>query len=619
MYVLGTAGHVDHGKSVLVRALTGIDPDRLPEEKRREMTIDLGFAWLKLPSGREVSIVDVPGHERFIKNMLAGVGGIDLALLVIAADEGVMPQTKEHLAILDLLNVKNGLMVVTKKDLVSEGELELVILEAEEVAKGTVLDGAPILVVSAKTGEGLSELITAIDRQLDFTPQRSDIGRPRLPIDRAFVIKGFGTVVTGTLIDGKLRVGQEVEILPVGLRTHIRGLETHKRRIDTALPGSRVAANLAGIPAEDLERGMVITTPGWLKPTQFLDVRLRAVRELPHPITHNMSVTFHTGASETAGRVRLLDKERLEAGESGWAQVKLARPVAVVKGDLFIIRSALGTLGGGEVVDTHPRRHHRFQPAVIRSLEVRGKGTPEDVLLATLEASGPCELGKAALECHLSEAEVRKALKSLIQGGQAVAAGPEGERQLLLPQTYWKNLVEQVQRLLENYHSQFPLRRGMPKEEFKSRLKMLPQRLDDLLQKLVEEGVVVEEKAGVRLPSHQVRLSPEQQAEVRAYLEALAKSPYSPPTNLSLDPELLSLLLEEGKVVKVSEEVIFSTGAYEEMLGLVVEHLKKHGKITVAEVRDLFRTSRKYAVALMEYLDEQRITRRVGNERVLRG
>jgi len=618
MYVLGTAGHVDHGKSVLVQALTGIDPDRLPEEKSREMTIDLGFAWLKLPSGREVSIVDVPGHERFIKNMLAGVGGIDLALLVIAADEGVMPQTREHLAILDLLNVKNGLVVLTKKDLVDEEGLELVALEAEEVIKGTVLAEAPIVAVSAKTGEGLPELIAAIDRQLDFTPQRRDIGRPRLPIDRAFTVKGFGTVVTGTLIDGQLRVGQEVEILPPGRRTHIRGLETHKRRIDVALPGSRVAANLASVPAEELERGMVITAPGWLKPTRFVDVRLRAIRELPRPITHNMSITFHTGASETAGKVRLLDREKLEAGESGWAQLKLNRPVAVAKGDLFIIRSTLGTLGGGEVVDTRPKKHRRFQPAVIRSLEIRGGGTPEDALLAMLEASGPCELERAMLECHISEAEARKALKSLIESGRVIAVGPEGPRQFLLHQASWNKLVEQVEKLVASYHSQFPLRRRMPKEELKSRLRTSPQHLDDLLQELIAKGILMEEGAGVRLPSHQVRLSPKQQAEVEAFLAALAQSPYSPPTNLSLDPELLNLLLEEGKVVKVSEEVVFSAVAYEEMVKRIVEHLKSYGKITVAEVRDLFQTSRKYAVALMEYLDEQRITRRVGNERVLR-
>jgi selenocysteine-specific elongation factor len=365
MYVLGTAGHIDHGKSALVHALTGIDPDRLPEEKRRGMTTDLGFAWLKLPSGREVSIVDVPGHERLVKNMLAGAGGIDLALLIIAADEGVMPQTKEHLAILDLLGVERGIVVVTKKDLVDKEGLDLAVMEAEEVIKGTTLAQAPVVEVSALTKEGLPDLINVIDHLLDSTPQRADISKPRLAIDRVFTMRGFGTVVTGTLINGQLRVRQEIEILPPGLRTHIRGLQTHKRKIDTALPGSRVAANLHGVSTEELERGMVITTPGWLKPTQLLDVKLRAVPDLPRPIRHNMSLTFHFGASEVAGRVRLLDKEKLGGGESGWAQIRLAYPVAVANGDLFVIRVPQGTIGGGEIVDSHPKRHRRFKSAVI--------------------------------------------------------------------------------------------------------------------------------------------------------------------------------------------------------------------------------------------------------------
>ncbi len=618
MYVLGTAGHVDHGKSVLVRALTGIDPDRLPEEKKREMTIDLGFAWFKLPSGREVSIVDVPGHERFIKNMVAGVGGIDLALLVIAADEGVMPQTREHLAILDLLGIKKGLVIITKKDLVDEEGLELVNMEAEEVIKGTTLAEAPIVAVSAITGEGLPELIATIDRLLDFTPPRRDIGRPRLAIDRVFTIKGFGTVVTGTLIDGKFKVGQEVEILPPGLRTHIRGLETHKRRIETALPGTRVAVNLAGIHAEELERGMVLTTPGWLKPTRFLDVKLRAISSLPRPITHNMSVTFHSGASEVGGKVRLLDKEELKAGESGWAQLSLTRLVTVAKGDLFVIRSPQTTLGGGEIVDIHPKRHRRFQAAVIESLKAREEGSPEKILLASLEASGPSRLEEVALQCLLSEVEVKKALENLVEQKQVMTVGPEGPQQLLLSRSHWERLSQEATKLVQGYHSQFPLRRGMPKEELKSRLKILPQYFADLLAKFAAERVLVEEGATVRLPSHSIKLSPKQQAEVDAFLKNLAQNPFSPPTNPNLDPELINLLVEEGKVVKVGEGIFFSASAYQEMVRQIIQHLKSRGKITVAEVRDRFQTSRKYAVALMEYLDDQKITRRVGNERVLR-
>lgn len=617
MYVLGTAGHIDHGKSVLVRALTGIDPDRLPEEKKRGMTIELGFAWLRLPSGREVSIVDVPGHERFVKNMLAGVGGIDMALLVIAADEGVMPQTREHLAILDLLNVKNGIVVITKKDLVDDEGLGLATMEAEEVIRGTSLAEAPIVTVSGVTREGLPELVTAVDRLLDLTLQRRDIGRPRLPIDRVFTARGFGTVVTGTLIDGELRVGEEVEVLPPGLEAHVRGIEIHKAKTDLAVPGNRVAVNLGSIRTQELERGMVITTPGWLRTTRLLDVKVRAVSDLASPITHNMSVAFYTGASEVAGKIRLLDRETIPAGEGGWAQIGLALPVAATKGDLFVVRSSRGTMGGGKIVDARPRRHRRFQAAVIDGLQA-GEGSIEDAVLAVLEARGMSELRELALQCDISEGEAGKLLEDLAAAGQAVLIGGSEGHRVFLSCSRWKGLVGETTRLLRDYHSLFPLRRGMPREEFRSRLKSQPRHLEGIVRKLVNDGNLADEGAALRLPSHSVRLAPVQQSAVDAFLRTLIESPYCPPTDSPLDPELLSLLLEENKVVKVSEGIVFSVSAYQEMVKRIIEHTRSQGTITVAEVRDLFGTSRKYAKALMEHLDAQRITRRVGDERVLR-
>jgi selenocysteine-specific elongation factor len=617
MYVLGTAGHVDHGKSVLVHALTGIDPDRLPEEKKRGMTIDLGFAWFKLGSEKEVSIVDVPGHERLVGNMLAGVGGIDLALLVIAADEGVMPQTREHLAIIDLLNIERGIVVITKKDLVDEEGLALAIMEAKEVTKGTTLAEAPIVATSAVTGDGLPELTTAIDHLLDFTPQRRDIDRPRLPIDRIFTLKGFGTVVTGTLIDGKLRTGQKVEVLPPGLETHVRGMEIHKHRADVALPGSRVAASLSNIHTEELERGMVITAPGWLKPTRWLDAKLRAVSDLPRFITHNMSVMFHTGATKVAGKVRLLDTEKLRASEKGWVQIGLTRAVAVAKGDRFIIRSPQGTLGGGEIIDTHPQRHRRFQPAVIESLKAR-EGRVEDAMLAILEAKGICEFREFVAQCYLPEAEAREVLENLAKAARVVLIGSGKAHQFLLSCSYWGHLVEEAIGLVRDYHSAFPLRQGMPREELRSRLKIPSPHFDGILRKLAEDGYLAGEGARVRLPSHSTRLSPAQQSKVDAFLRILSQNSYSPPSDLPLEPELLNLLLEQKKVVRVSEGIIFSASAYEEIVKRIIDYIRSQGKITVAEVRDLFRTSRKYAVALMEYLDDQKITRRVGDERVLR-
>ena len=351
MYVIGTAGHVDHGKSTLVKALTNIDPDRLPEEKEREMTVDLGFAWMELPSGREVSIVDVPGHERFIKNMVAGVGAIDLAMLIVAADESIMPQTREHLAILDILQIRKGMVVVTKTDLVDEELVELVKAEVEDVLEGTSFEGCPMVGVSAYTGDGLDDLRATIDKVLDDTEVRRDVGRPRLPIDRCFSISGFGTVVTGTLIDGSLAVGQEVELAGSGRRGRIRGLQSHQSKVEEAQPGVRLAVNLSGLSRSDIDRGQVLTPAGWLPTTMRVDARFRMVKNAPHPLRHNEGVTFHIFTSESPARVRLLDADRLTPGNEGWVQVLLSNPLPMVKGDFFVIRSAEDTLGGGQVVD----------------------------------------------------------------------------------------------------------------------------------------------------------------------------------------------------------------------------------------------------------------------------
>ncbi len=618
MYVLGTAGHVDHGKSALVKALTGIDPDRLAEEKERGLTIELGFAWLKLPSGKEVSIVDVPGHERFIKNMLAGVGGIDIALLIIAADEGVMPQTREHLAILDLLGISQGIVVITKKDLVDEEMLELVSMDAEDVLMGTVLEGAPMIATSATTGEGLDNLLSAIDTLLESTSQRRDIGKPRLSVDRIFTMKGFGTVATGTLIDGQFSIGKQVEILPGGQRATIRGLQTHKKMMETALPGSRVAMNLSGVNVDDLQKGCVITSPGWLIPSKFLDVKLRTTRDLSQPITHNKSITFHTGAAEVFGKVRLLDREKINPGESGWAQIVLSQPVAAAGGDLFIIRSATGTLGGGKIVDTQAKRHRRFQSRVIESLESREKGSPEDMLISTLEANEPAEFGSILAACSLSSADAAEIIKNLMTENLMIMLGPEGPRALLFSIGGWTRLSNDVQKALQGFHQQFPLRMGMPKEELRSRLKIPQQHFADALKKLNRDGILLEEGTVVKLPSHEVKFSGKQQIEVESFLKALEENPFSPSPPVISQPELLNALIDQRQVVKLGDNVIFAAHAYDEMVNRITDHLKSSGKITVAQVRDMFSTSRKYALALMEHLDEQKITRRVGDERVLR-
>ncbi len=620
MYVLGTAGHVDHGKSMLVHALTGIDPDRLPEEKVRGMTIDLGFAWLKLPSGREVSIVDVPGHERFIKNMLAGIGGIDLALLIVAADEGVMPQTREHLSILDLLRIGHGVVAVTKKDLVDADWLELVKSDIQEVTKGTVLEDSPIIPVSSVTGEGIRELQTAVDHLLDNVPPKRNVGRPRLPVDRIFTVPGFGTVVTGTLIDGQLVTGEEVEVVPGGLKSRVRGLQSHKHKMERVDPGSRVAANLSGIATEQLSRGQVVTTPGWLQPTVMVDVKLRFLKSAVRPLKHNAEVTFHSGAAESEARVRLLDKQELRPGDSGWAQIMLAGPVALVRGDLFIIRSPSATLGGGQVIDPHARRRHRrFHQQTIDSLASREKGAPDEVILNILEAKGPLDLPGLTNESNLPPAEVKKLTESLLQNKQAMMLGDKVTTALFFSPGGWSRFVGKVTDIVKSHFEQFPLRAGMPKEALRTRLKLAQQPFGNALERFLKEGALLEDGLSLRLPGREVHLTRAQQESIDRYLASLNGNPFSPPSDFEPDAELLNLLVERKRVVKVSDNVVFAASAYEEMVKRISDLARNRGQIGLSEVKDMFNTSRKYAVSLLEYLDRQGITQRVGDDRVLKG
>ncbi len=622
--VIGTAGHVDHGKSVLVKALTGIDPDRLKEEKEREMTIDLGFAWFTLPSGLVVSVIDVPGHEDFIKNMLAGVGGIDAALFVVAADEGVMPQTVEHLAILDLLEVRRGVAVLTKEDLVEDEEwLELVAADVDRLLKGTTLTDSKILPLSAVTGQGIPSLIEELDRLLSETPPRRERGHPRLPIDRAFTLAGFGTVVTGTLIDGRLRVGQEVEILPRGLKSRIRGLQTHKEKLEVAMPGGRVAINLVGVGKDQLQRGDVVTSPGWLEPTRLIDVRLRMLGSVPKPLGHNTSVDFYSGAAQMPAKTRVLGAKAIEAGEEGWVQLVLTRPTALLAHDRFIIRqpSPSLTMGGGMVVDPHPRRRHkRFRPRVIERLEVLASDRPQEVLLTALE-EGPQEMGRLVKDSHLEPEAVEEALERLVEDSRVLVLRAS-EGQLLVSSTWWEDFLARLVHLIEEYHSRYPLRLGMPREEVKSKLRFPSRLFNDLIGQAVKEGAVTQEGAALKLPGHEVRFTPEEEERVERLLSKFSQEPYTTPSvtdcQAALGEEVLNALLEQGRLVQVSENTLFLVSTYEVMVERVVEYLKREGTITLAQVRDLFSTSRKYAQAFLEDLDAQGITRRAGDERVLR-
>ena len=621
MHVIGTAGHVDHGKSTLVAALTGTHPDRLKEEQEREMTIDLGFAWLTLPDGEEIGIVDVPGHRDFIENMLAGVGGVDAALLVIAADEGIMPQTREHLAILDLLQIQAGIVVLTKIDLVDDPTwLDLVEEDIRNVLHGTALQDAPVLRVSSRTRAGLPELLQAVSLLLQSVPKRPDLGRPRLPVDRVFSIAGFGTVVTGTLSDGKLAAGDEVELLPSGLHGRIRGLQTHKQKEETAVPGSRTAVNISGLDVEQIQRGEVVTCPGQYQATQRLDLSFRLLPDVSASLQHHSEVKFFIGTSETMADVRLLGAEILNPGETGWLQLELRTPVVAVRGDRYILRrpSPGETLGGGSVVDPQPkRRHKRFDKAVLQALEAMAQGSPAEVLLQAALALGPAPVKDVIARSRLEGSAAELALKELIESGQLVSL-----EDVAIAASQWSALKESVVTVLAVYHETYPLRRGMPREELKSRLKLAPRLFNLIVTKMALEGVLAESPKWAALPGHVVRFSPFQQVKVDKLMPLFATAPYAPPSVKEcvavVGEDIFSALLEFGDLVAVSGEVVFCKTDYEAMVKKIRQALQQKGQVTLAEVRDLLNTSRKYVQALLEHLDMIGVTVREGDIRKLK-
>lgn len=623
MRVIGTAGHVDHGKSTLVQALTGIDPDRLKEEKEREMTIDLGFAWLTLPSGQSVSIVDVPGHEAFIKNMLAGVGGIDAAMFIIAADEGVMPQTREHLAILDLLQVKGGVVALTKIDLLQEREwIDLVSADIRKQLAHTVLADAKIIPVSSRTREGIPDLLNELDRLLQVVSPKNDLGKPRLPIDRVFSMSGFGTVVTGTLIDGSFAVGDEVEIVPGGKRGRIRGLQTHKEKIERAIPGSRVAINLSGLAVEDLRRGEVVAHLGAISATTLVDAQVQYLASAPKALGHNAEVDFFSGSSEVPARVRLLDQEELKPGASGWIQLHLAQPIALAKNDRFIIRfpSPSITVGGGIIVDPHAQtRHRRFKSDVIARLETLAQGTPEEIVLQFLNVRGtnPADEKDIATATNLKPETLKQILKTQIESGAIIALGAS-----YLPAAGWRALVQRMGQVLDEFHRAFPLRAGLPREEMKSKLGLAPRVFDQLVERAVAEKTLNANADILRRPDFSIAFKPELQKKINSLVAQFDQSPYTPPSaqeaEEAIGVEALGALIAQEKLVRLNESVLLSPRAFAAMRDGVIATIRAKGQITAAEVRDQFNTSRKYAIALLEYLDEKRITKRVGDARVLR-
>jgi selenocysteine-specific elongation factor len=630
MRVIGTAGHVDHGKSTLIAALTGTHPDRLKEEQAREMTIELGFGWMTLPNGEEIGIVDVPGHRDFIENMLSGIGGIDAALLVIAADEGVMPQTREHLAILDLLQIPAGLIVLTKTDLASDSEwLDLISTDIRATVADTVLKDAPIIRVSAKTNTGLDELLSQLQIILQDKPARPDLNRPRLPVDRIFTMSGFGTVVTGTLSDGHFSAGDEVEVLPSGLKGRIRGLQTHKKKEENAVPGSRTAVNISGINTEQVQRGDVVTHPNQYQATRRLDARFRLLKDVSTTVQHGQEIKFFVGASETIGTLRLLGTEELKPGEEGWIQLELRDPVVAVRGDRYILRrpSPGETLGGGVIVDHQPKgRHKRFNESVLKSLESLAQGTPAEVLFEAALGLGIAPTRDVVRQSRLEDAEVESALKELLETRQLVTLDKDEPTitsdALVAPISQWNILRDKTLQLVETYHKDYPLRRGIPREELKSRLKLPPRVFNAIIKKLIVEEMVIDQSALVAKPGHEIIFNGQEQVKVQTLRRKFEVNPFSPPSvkecQAEVGEEIVNALIEMDEFVTVSPDVIFRKSDFGTMVAQIRKILEQNGKITLAEVRDLFKTSRKYAQALLEHLDATGMTVRDGDFRRLR-
>jgi selenocysteine-specific elongation factor len=630
MRVIGTAGHVDHGKSTLIAALTGTHPDRLKEEQAREMTIELGFGWLTLPNGEEAGIVDVPGHRDFIENMLSGIGGIDAVLLVIAADEGVMPQTKEHLAILDLLQIPAGLIVLTKTDLASDsGWLDLLEMDIRSAVSGTVLRDAPIVRVSAKTKTGLDQLITSLQLLFQNQSTRLDINRPRLPIDRVFSMSGFGTVVTGTLSDGHLTVGDEVEILPGGMKGRIRGLQTHKKKEETAVIGSRTAVNISGVDMESIRRGDVVVRPNQYQPTRRIDARFRLLKDVSASLKHGDEVKFFVGASETIGMLRLLGTEELAPGDEGWIQLELRDPVVTVRGDRYILRrpSPGETLGGGSVVDHQPKgRHKRFDEGVLKSLESLAQGSPADVLFEAALALNAASIKEAVAKSRLETADAQAALDELIQNGRLVLL-EDGEAKitsdlLVIALPHWDELKSRIADMLGAHHKQFPLRRGIPREELKSKLKLTPRVFNAITEFLVSRHLLLLVGNYIANPGHEIKFSAADQPKVKDLMRRFESNPFATPSvkecQADVGEEILNALVELGELVAVSPEVIFRSKDYAAMVEKIRVELQRKGTITLGEARDMLNTTRKYIQALLEHLDSIGVTMRDGDARKLK-
>ena len=631
--ILGTAGHIDHGKTTLVKALTGTNTDRLKEEQARGITIELGFASLVLPSGQHVGIVDVPGHEKFVKHMVAGASGIDIVALIIAADEGVMPQTREHLEICTLLGIKFGFVVLTKTDMVDQEWLELVMEDARDFVQGTFLDQSPIVPVSSTTGDGIPEFIQTLDDFCKVIPSRSPAGLFRLPVDRVFTMKGFGTVITGTLISGSISVGDSIMIYPTEITSKVRGIQMHNDSVMRAEAGMRTAINFQGLDKAVINRGDVLSTPGGLMTSYMVDVALHFLESNKKAIKNRARVRFHAGTVEIMGLLILLDREKLEPGETTVAQIRLDTPVALVKDDRYVLRSysPVRTIGGGETLNPVPLKHKRNRPEVISSLESLRDLPSEQIVLLHVRESGFKGVSFAALKVMTNTAD--KVLENILQqhlsNQQLVIV--DRENRIYVHRDTLNDLKKQTLNLLENYHRSNPLKAGMSREELRSRLpsKVGGKLYNLLINVMVKEGDIVQEEENIRLSSHKVSLQADQTVIKEKLIGIYREGGLTPPNfkdlpkllnvDYSAVKDLLMLLLKEGQLVKVSEELYFDASVIEQLKKQLVEYLKKHGEISTPDFKNMTKVSRKFVIPLIEYFDAKNITIRIGDIRKLRG
>lgn len=629
--IIGTAGHVDHGKTVLVKKLTGVDTDRLKEEKERGISIELGFAYMKLPGGQTAGIVDVPGHERFIKNMLAGVGGIDLVLLVIAADEGVMPQTREHLEIIQLLQIDKGVIVITKKDLVDDEWLKMVYDDTKEFLSNTVLEKADIIAVSAVTGAGLPELINAVNRIAAGIEERKTTGSARLPVDRVFSVTGFGTVATGTLISGQIQAGESLQIYPGETVSRVRNMHVHGKKVELAESGQRVAVNLSGIETDDIKRGNVLALPASLKPSHRIDVSFKYLSSAPKALRHRARVRVYLGTAEILGRVILLDREELQQGEHAYVQLQLESPVAAARKDHFVVRSysPMRTVGGGTIIDPFPNKHKRYRKEIIEALATAEKGSAVDLVEQYLNANAKLHTVTGLTSAlGMSKNDMAMALTKLTEEGQAAKFAAEGEdyfvSAMVLQQ--WESRIISA---LQDYHRKFPLREGYPKEELRSRFfsALTAKQFQILLNHFEQNQKISGMGHSVAIFKYKPLLTKEVEQVIHKLENIYLTGKYQPPAwseataqtgikQPAVSQELLNYLLGQDKLVKIAEGIFFHRQVLNKAVSVIKEHFKQKEELSLGELRDLLQTSRKYALPLLEYTDQEKITRRVGDLRV---